>query len=239
MEEFQNKSTNSNKKYLRRIATFLVVVLLAVGAFFLTKWIVRQMEEKAGIKVGDTFISKKDIDENTKGLTQYLADNPDMSYGKGSPEEIAKNDLILNAALKDYSKQKCANKTFSNLDLYKALNYTEDNLSEDKAKEIVDENLADKGNFERIRLENEAMKKNLHSCIVKVKELYSVSIIFDSFYFLGSSSQTEFDQKIATAKKTLEDTFMEKFKAGVSRDELDKLVDVGYNIRFNTYNRGI
>ncbi|MBL1126480.1 hypothetical protein F9856_10160, partial [Streptococcus suis] len=222
------------KKLIFRIVVVIVAIVAAVGAYWGVQYLLKINKENADIKIGDTVISKKNIDENARGLAQYLKDNPDMSYGDGSLEQIVRDDLILNAALKEYSKRKCNNKTFSNKDLYKSLNYT-DEVSEEQAKSIVDKSFSGKGDFERIRVENETMKKTLHSCIIKVKEFYSVSIIFDSLYFLDSKSQAEFDEKIQAAKRKLEDGFMDKFKKGISREEIDKSVNVSYKTRGEKY----
>ena len=206
----------NRKKLLLRLIAVICAVGLAVGVFFLYQiW-----KDNQPLKIGDVEISKEKIATNSSDMDKYLKNNDGITFGEGPIEEIARKDLILNALLKSESK-KCDSskyKPVTSIDIYAGLNYS-DNPSEEEAKQKVDAFIKENGEFNRVRLENEAYKKKYEDCILAHKEIFRVSTLYDNPSTL-SKSDTDFKKEVEDMKKNLEDNYLPLFKSGLSKEEI-------------------
>ncbi|MCL2869526.1 hypothetical protein FWF48_01815 [Candidatus Saccharibacteria bacterium] len=213
-----NKNQNHPKKFGLLIGCGVVAALLiAVGALL----VVRLAHSGQDIKVGDTTITKKTIDNTATDMQQYLKDHPGETFGSGSINDIATKDLVFNKVFKDYAK-KC-NVSLTNEDVLNAVG-VKVKLGQDSST-LLESTLGKEGTFNRIRAENRAYKDKLFDCIVATKGVFDVYITFDAPYFLSFDSVDKVNVAYGAAKKRLNDEFMPMFKAGKSREEIAQHAD--------------
>lgn len=227
--EVAKKAPKSQKK--KRLIFGVVAVLAvvsAVGLFFGIRFFI----DNQNIKIGDIVITRDQISKNATDIENALKADEDLTYGDGTPEEIARKDLILNALLKRQS-EKCESKygKISNIDLYNQLNYG-DEKSEEKAKEYIDSFVSENGEFNRVRLENSAYKAKWNDCIIASKDVFKVSVILDMPYFIGLDDKSYKDEALK-AQKEFAEKFLPLFEKGLSKEDIAKETD------FNTLDESI
>lgn len=214
------------KKLIFRIVVVIVAIAAAVGVYFGVQYLIKMNKENADIKVGETVITKDNIDKNTKSMDDYLKKNPDLTFGDSDPSTIARKDLIINAALKEYSK-KCESKKgkVSSIDIYNELypGKTE-NKTEASAGKILEDYYKSNGEFAKIRLENKAYKTKYQDCILSNKQISRITIIYDTPFF-NDLSDGDFKAEVLNSKKKLLDEYIPLLKSKISVKELAGRVD--------------
>jgi cytoskeletal protein RodZ len=101
------KSPNKKKKWI--IFGLGAIVLIAVIGFISYRYYLQRLAEENTknnkIVIGDTTITQDDITKYTNALDENKKENPGVFYNSGS-REIAINDLVTNAGLKQEAKEK-------------------------------------------------------------------------------------------------------------------------------------
>ncbi|MDO4872352.1 MAG: hypothetical protein Q4A27_02945 [bacterium] len=207
-EEKKPKKRLSKKQWALRISVALLAVLVAVGAFFGVKYLIEKAQREADIKVGDTTISYERVKDIQSQAQKYKEENPDVVMN----DEIAKDALLLNAGLKEYATKKCG------LDRL----YNKEELADFSG---VDPSELEEGSFEYISKENLLYKNKLKDCLIQRREIFRVSISYETPY-MQAGSKEEQSEKHNQAKKRLSDTFLPLFEQGASKEEIAKLADM-------------
>ena len=201
------KKAKKPKKLLRKVIAVIIAITLAVGAFFLVRFIIEKVNENAGIKVGDTHITREKINTIKQQVDTYKKNNPLVSLTDTAAEDI----LIMNAALKSYIT-KCNAKTLSKKDISEILSNPQiESLNE--------------GSFEYISNENQAYKKELSNCIIQQRRVFRVSISYETPY-MQQGTDAEIEVKHKAAKNKLETVFLPLFKQNKSAEEIAELTDM-------------
>ena len=219
--EHAGREGSEFKKNFRIIAVVVsVAIVLVVG--FLTalalSLLVKQPDD-GSLKVGDTTITKATIDQYASGMKEFSDSHPEQNFGNDDFNQMARDDLIMNAALKQHAK--ACNASVSDKDVLTQAGYGNEPV------ESIDFLLGNKGDFRRIRNENEAYQSKMEQCIIAHKEIFSVRVFFNSPYFTSlpnQSAQGAFD----AAKKRLEDEFLPLFKKKLSKEDIAAKADINY-----------
>ena len=231
------KNEKKPKKLLRKVIAVIIAIALAVGAFFLVRFIIEKVNENAGIKVGDTVITKKQIETAEKEAEEYKKKSPNAAIDS----TFAKNTLILNAALKNSLKE-CNAKEATLTDIY--------NFSTQSNFESVDDNtalssLGPKDSFYFKTQENALYKNKLKDCLIQKKEVLNISISYETPY-MDSSSKEEANEKYNQARNKLRSDFLPLIKSGAKKDEIAAKTDMnllldksGGNFDFSRFEREI
>ncbi|MDR1032895.1 MAG: hypothetical protein LBL84_02680, partial [Candidatus Nomurabacteria bacterium] len=195
------------------ILTAIAVAAVAVGVLAALTFLLPGKTLKSEIKIGDTIITKADIDAYEKDLGNYKelfkVEFPEQTEGKLTLRQIAENDLLFNAGFKHYAATKCNNPVSS--------------------KDFDD--IADTGfKSYRTRAENKIYKQKLASCLIKQKDVFEVSASAAS---MAATDKSEQEKTFKEVENYFREHIYPLFEKNLSRDEIIKQVDV-----YQTYSPG-
>jgi hypothetical protein len=192
------------------LAAIIVIVLLKP----------KPVIKNTDIVVGDITITQADIDRYVKDIEGYKAANP--SAVLDDPERTAVEDLVSNAALKTYNKDRC-NVEVTAADVLTAGGKT----YEGNAEDVINGELGSSGTFIRTRAENMAYKDKMDDCMIDRRKVFRVGINFDTAYFFSLDEATAL-REFENAKQKLRDEYLPLFEQGMSSSEIAKRADVDY-----------
>ena len=224
MEEGQKKgklfAKISKKKLILLVGFFFAIIILAIAGFFL----LNKKEEEKGIKVGDTLITNEQISKNAKDMQSFLNNNKKMSYGEGSIEDIARNDLLVNAFFKRKQMKDICSKevTVNNKNIYGLRNKP---TSDSKvADNYVNDLVSNEGEYAKIRMENEFFERSFADCVLTRKILTRVSILSYGNYYLTLKDE-DFKKEVNNARDFLDNKYTKLFKEKIKIEDLSNKVD--------------
>lgn len=224
MEEGQKKgklfAKISKKKLILLVGFFFAIIILAIAGFFL----LNKKEEEKGIKVGDTLITNEQISKNAKDMQSFLNNNKKMSYGEGSIEDIARNDLLVNAFFKSKQMKDICSKevTVNNKNIYGLRNKP---TSDSKvADNYVNDLVSNEGEYAKIRMENEFFERSFADCVLTRKILTRVSILSYGNYYLTLKDE-DFKKEVNNARDFLDNKYTKLFKEKIKIEDLSNKVD--------------
>ena len=224
MEEGQKKgklfAKISKKKLILLVGFFFVIIILAIAGFFL----LNKKEEEKGIKVGDTLITDKQISKNAKDMQSFLNNNKNISYGEGNIEDIARNDLLVNAFFKSKQMKDICSKevTVNNKNIYGLRNKP---TSDSKvADNYVNDLVSNEGEYAKIRMENEFFERSFADCVLTRKKLTRVSILSYGNYYLTLKDE-DFKKEVNNARDFLDNKYTKLFKEKIKIEDLSNKVD--------------
>ena len=230
MEEGQKKgklfAKISKKKLILLVGFFFAIIILAIAGFFL----LNKKEEEKGIKVGDTLITNEQISKNAKDMQSFLNNNKKMSYGEGNVEDIARNDLLVNAFFKSKQMKDICSKevTVNNKNIYGLRNKP---TSDSKvADNYVNDLVSNEGEYAKIRMENEFFERSFADCVLTRKKLTRVSILSYGNYYLTLKDE-DFKKEVNNARDFLDNKYTKLFKEKIKIEDLSNKVD--YNTLSN------
>jgi hypothetical protein len=196
-----------NKKLI--IGVIAAVAIILIGSV----WALLNYINNRSIKVGSTTITKQQLDTYAKAVDKFQKEN-EAKFGDGTPAETARDDLILNAALKQEAKKYGVLVGQQDMDsLYGGKIGYEVYLSDKGVKEVV-----------LLRAENDVYKAKLKAKLINTKDLFYVALPYDSPYF--SAMEDHGASKDGENVTLLEKEFLPLFKEKKSKEEIASKADV-------------
>ncbi len=195
------------------IVFFVGLLIILIG------WRLYEVHANKTIVIGDTRITQTEIKAYATEIQRYSAAEHE-SFG-GTPTQVADNDLILNAALKDQANKHHIALTQTETDA--ALQYKYNAYGSKQAYQAALRNLSIV-NIMKIRDQNIAYESILQNVLIAKKQIFMVGIYYDSPYFGKSQDPAALR---AQATKILQTKYLPLFKQHLSRQAIDKQVTVG------------
>ncbi|MCL2869544.1 DUF11 domain-containing protein [Candidatus Saccharibacteria bacterium] len=201
-------------QHRKRLQPKAIAILAAVVvAVILLVVLVANALSNKDIIIGDTTITQRQINTNATDMKNFLQAHPGTSFGKGGIKTIARNDLVMNAGLKLYNTSNKCNVTVSNQDIMSAANVT------------AMTQLGTGSDFRLVRAENTAYQNKLASCLIAAKNVFLMSIPFDTPYF-AQMSQADATKAYAAAKAKLTRDILPLFEQKQSQQQIATHADV-------------
>lgn len=221
---------NHHFKFSKKRWVRLVVLFVIVGAVFLVDAILKWRSENADITIGETVITKKQIDKTAEQAKVFKDQNPNTAVD----DEFAKDTLILNAALKHYAKNSCNQK-----DLFgpkQVMEFSDPNITaKGDSDPIIEQNLGSSDSFYYLTQENALYKNKLQNCLIQKKEVFRVSISYETPY-MDSETDAEATAKYETAKAKLQNEVLPLFEQKLPKEEIATRADM--NLLVDEYASG-
>ncbi len=216
------KNFFKNKKV---IIGLLVVSLLGLAYLgFLNFYKTSEKQVFKDIVIGDTTITKADIDRYVRSIENYKKENPDLKFDQ-SPIEIAIDDLVMNAALVKEAKDR--NKSLTEAELRKIYNIpktTEDYQATVESWKSYDGS----GYFIYTVDENLQLRKKLTADLLAKKSIFHTAVNFDAPFFSLEKDSDKLKTYHDQAKQRLEKELLPLFQQKLTKDEIAKKADVNY-----------
>lgn len=219
----QKKSFFKNKKVLG--ICLLVIGLLGLSYLgFLNFYKTAEKQGFKDIVIGDTTITKADIDRYARSVENYKKDNPDLKFNQ-SASEIAIDDLVMNAALVKEAKER--NKSLTEAELrkiYKIPKTTTDYQATIKSWKSYDGS----GYFVYTVEENLQLRKKLTEDILAKKSIFLTAVNFDAPFFRLEKNDNKLQGYHEQAKERLTKELLPLFQKKLNKSEIAKKADVNY-----------
>ena len=231
IDELLHKTLHHKRRFSKKLLLFVIaVIILLSGAIIALLYLApKDPTVKGGdIKMGDRTVTRQQIADYSETVKQYLEANPDTSFKENlndpskTPDEIATDDLILNAALKNYAKQ--FNVIVTNKDVLESAGTQTQSIADADAR--IDAELGLVGSLARVRNENVAYKLKLSDSLLAKKNLLQVRITIDTPYFNGLNAGSKVQTAYDSAKKQLQDKFLPLFQQKLAAADIAKVADV-------------
>ncbi len=206
------------------VKTVLGLALLVIIVLF--GWHIYSSSKN--VVIGKTTITPKQVNELRDEITQYTKKNKNVSFGKKSPHTVARDDLILNAALKNEADKYDVKITQADIDKTQANQYHAYGSKADYESFIKYEGIT---KFNRVTAENDTYEAKLEDKIIAKKKLFITAIIYDTPYINGSTNPSSATLR-ARALKTMQNKFLPLFQ----QDKSDKAISANVNIGPNAKN---
>jgi hypothetical protein len=208
-------SGKSHKKKLAVVIILLAVVVLAIVVLYNYK---SQKKQPSNIVIGSTTITPQEISEFSKEVARYSKVN-DVKFGHPA-KQVAEDDLILNAALKDQAAEHHVTVNQNDIDSQFSKRYASYG-SKDAYDNFVKK--AGFANLVRVVAENNVYEAKLYSKVIATKNVFVVFIGIDTPYVDSSKNPAALR---AQATKTLQTKFLPMFKRGWSNTKIASYTDV-------------
>lgn len=202
----------------------LLVILLLVLGGLTALWLSSNKDKQqptvtiSSFKIGDTEITQQDVQAYTQQLQDYNAKNPNLNFG-GNLSEVALDDLVLLAALKEEAKKNGVEIAPGDIEaLRKERNGGKDPASNSSPTAYGIEKVAD------TRDQIEVYKRKLETKLISRKDLLIVSIPYNTPYH--ASATKSWDELNQEAKAILANDFKPMLESGTTTDEVIDKTDV-------------
>ena len=200
------------------IKAILGLALMAVVILF--GW--HLYNNSKNVVIGNTTITPKEVNQVSDEIAQYIKKNKHVSFGKKSPHDVARDDLILNAALKNEADKHHVKITQADIDKTQANQYREYGSKAGYKRFIKIEGITQ---FTRITSENDTYKAKLEDKIIAKKDIFVVGIIYDTPYVNNSKDPSPKALR-AQAYKTMQDKFLPLFQRHASETKIATQADI-------------
>lgn len=218
------KSPNKKKKWI--IFGLGAIVLIAVIGFISYRYYLQRVAEENTknnkIVIGDTTITQDDITKYTNALDENKKENPGVFYNSGS-REIAINDLVTNAGLKQEAKEKNLALT---ADEYQKLFELPAGITDATPFLNQIKSFNDFSYVVVTRKENEALQAKLKDQIISSKKYLVSQITFDSPFFTQQQDVAVAEGLHTEAKAKLNNDFLPLFKSKAKPEAMGAISDV-------------
>ncbi|MDR2063189.1 MAG: hypothetical protein LBQ02_00125 [Candidatus Nomurabacteria bacterium] len=170
--------------------------------------------------VGDTLITRQDIESYEKALQQITDQNLGLVFSteEKSLAEIAGDDLVLNAMLKYYAKPDHCNVQVTALDILQSSNQV---AVDDNPEQVLDQKYGSysQSNPVRIRAENEVYKDKLKDCLIGSKQILSVFVQYYDRYFTDEDGEFV-EERVKAVQEWFSDELLPLFDSGAPATEI-------------------
>lgn len=199
-------SRRLKSKGLKIIALLIgLVFIVLIGLFVYNK----VANRSTAITIGSTTVTPKEVDDLTNEMTQYAKRDKNIHYNP-SPHKVARDYLVLNAALKDQAAQHHVKVTQQDINAQLAQNYKSYGGQRQYEQFLQAEGITTLG---RIQSENTTYETKLENVVLAKKNLFVAGIIYDTPYVNSSNSPTP-TQLRQQALQTVQNKFLPLFKEG-------------------------
>jgi hypothetical protein len=217
-------SKNSKKKNVFSAFVTVVALALVIGGIVLAVRLAHERNPNSlptkNIVIGKTTITPANI----KTLSEQLSkSSKQLHYSLGgSAVQVAENDLILNAALKDQAVRHTINVTQADLN-----SVIPQQSLVNGSKSAYDQYLKSTGQamMTEILNENKVYESKLDNIVIAKKNLFIVGINYDAPYFNNSSNPAKLRTQATNILKT---KFLPLFKKGESQSQITAQADLNY-----------
>jgi hypothetical protein len=217
LERFKGKWTGGLGKRGRMAVIWLVIVILVIAGYMVYKRVTDH-----NITIGKTVITPQTIQELSNEITGYT--KLTHAHFDGSPQHVAGDDLILNAALKDQAAKHNIRVTQADIDFANAQKYQSHGSRAGYERYAQAIGIA---NLTRILSENTAYEAKLNDTIIAKKDLFIVAIGYDTPYFNSSKDPAALRKQ---ATKILQTKFLPLFKQGKNETQIAAQTDLNYTL---------
>ncbi len=218
------KPPNKKKKWI--FFGIGAAVLIALIAFFSYRYYQQRVAEEntknSKIVIGDTTITQDDITKYANALDENKKENPGVFYNSGS-REIAINDLVTNAGLKQEAKQKNLALTTEE---YQKLFELPAGITDATPYMNQIKSFNDFSYVAVTRKENEALKEKLKNQIISSKKYLVSQITFDTPFFTQQQEAIVANGLHTEAKEKLNNDFLPLFKSKAKPEAMGAISDV-------------
>ncbi|MGH7240523.1 MAG: hypothetical protein ACREHG_10750, partial [Candidatus Saccharimonadales bacterium] len=188
----------------------ILVILLMVAIV----WKIYDSYVNRPVVIGGTRITSQEINAYAAEIKRFTATHKE-NFG-GTPTQVAKNDLVLNAALKDQAQKHHVTLTQADIDAalknkYEAYGSKQAYQAALKSLSIV--------NIMKIRDQNTAYESVLQNTLIANKQLFMVGIYYNAPYFTRSQDQATLR---AQATKVMKNKFLPLFQKHLSKEAIGK-----------------
>jgi hypothetical protein len=223
--KFTNFTPKINKLFSSKIFRILIIVIPALIILIIaTIFIINYIQHADDITIGDTTLTPEDFQTYQSAMETYQQENPYVTFGDDL-KKVAEDDLILNAALKYYTKPEKCNIKVTPSDILEGSGYTPgSDPSFDMDSQFGDFSYS---NVIRIRAENRTFKDKLAPCIINKKEIFMMDINYDTPYF-NTLPEDKLAAAYQAAKDRLSNEILPLFEANKSKAEIIKSADLNY-----------
>ncbi|MDQ5943824.1 MAG: hypothetical protein QG675_592, partial [Patescibacteria group bacterium] len=218
------KPPNKKKKWI-----FLglgAIVLVAVIGFLSYRYYQQRVAEEntknSKIVIGDTTITQDDISKYANALDENKKENPGVYYDSGS-REIAINDLVTNAGLKEEAKKQNVSLTAEE---YQKLFELPAGITDATPYLNQIKSFNDFSYVAVTQKENEALKAKLKDKIISSKKFLVSQITFDSPFFTEQQDVAVANGLHTEAKAKLNNDFLPLFKSKSKPEAMGAISDV-------------
>jgi hypothetical protein len=210
-----NKVTKPRSKWLVR-AGFIIFFVVIVG--ILVAWKVYNSYVNRPVDIDNTTITSQEIKAYAAEVNTYATSHHE-NFG-GTPTQVAVNDLVLNAALKDQAQKHHI--TLTQADINTALSSKYQAYGSQEAYQAALKALGIT-NIMKIRDENTAYESILQNTLIANKELLLVGIYYDSPYFSNSNNQAALR---AQATQIMKSKYLPLFQKNLSKQAIGQQTTV-------------
>jgi len=223
LQRFRGKWAKSLGKQSKFTALLVGVVILIVISLIIYK-----RATNHNITIGKTVITSQARKELSDEIAVY-SKLTHVNFG-GSPQHVADDDLILNAALKDQADKHDISITQADIDVANAQQYRTYG-----SKAMFERHVQAVGisNLTNILGENNAYEAKLNNVIIAKKNLFIVAIEYNSPYF-GSSSNPAVLRQQATS--IMQNKFLPLFKQHKTETQIAAQTTLNYTLNSPSVN---
>jgi len=222
------KPPNKKKKWI--LFGIGAAVLVVVITFFSYRYYQQRVAEEntknSKIVIGDTTITQDDIQRYIRSAQTYKTNNPSVAVGDNL-EQVAIDDLVMNAALKKEAKENKLSLTDQELrKIYKIPDDQPEFKSQIEFLRTTDQ----PEYYQNTNSENFALREKLNNTLIARKSLFYVSVNFDTPYFYLPENISKSEELHKQAKDILTSQFLPLFEKGESNQEIAKKASVNYTV---------
>jgi len=202
------------------------MVLAAVAITILIVSAILNSRDRVILQLGDFYFTERDVKVYEEAMQEHMDANPDITFGDDL-RQVALDELTWNTALKYYASPEQCGVTVTAGDVLQANNISFDPGDDISAETMLRARFGEpsKSNFNLVPMENTAYKQKLNDCLIEVKEVFMMSIMYITQYFINlpeDQLQGAFD----AARARLSDDILPLFEQGLPMEEIATRADV-------------
>lgn len=194
-----------NKKALTVLCVLIVMLGIAAAGY------AYYIYSRPAFVIGDTVITKQDITDYANAIDEYKNGNKDINFG-GDSKQVAIDDLVLNASLKNELKKR-NDSTYSNSE-----KLTSDAQKNNNYSPFIKKMM-------QVRNENKSMQEHLGGKLIGQKTLLFVETPLDAPVYLDKSPE-EVKKLRDEVVKRINTDIVPMMQQKKSKEEIAKKADV-------------
>ena len=214
--EDQHGTIPRPKRFTRK--RLIVFLLLLAGIIIVIGWKLYDLRVNKTITINGTSITSQEVKAYAAEVNRYATSHHE-NFG-GTPTQVADNDLILNAALKDQAKKH--NITLTQADIDAALQSKYKAYGSKQAYQAALRGLGI-ANIMKVRDQNTAYESILQNVLIANKQLFITGIYYNAPYFSNSANQAALR---AQTTKIVQAKLLPLFQQHLSKEAIGKQTTV-------------
>lgn len=216
------KKLDKKKLFVAGLVIVAVIGLVGAGLFGYSRY--QDSRQKAkDIVIGDITITPEDRALYAKSIENYKKANNAVSL-QGTPEELAIDDLVMNAALKQEAKK-------NNLSLTDTEIRTIHDIPPDmpiSESQSIGPSSNGYDYYKYTTAENTLLRQKLEKALIAERSLSYTSVNFDSPFFNSQKDKEALKKLHQQAKDTLTNDFLPLYEKGATKEEIASKAEANY-----------